>query len=76
MKRKPPKNQRPYSSPGGKKPKLVPIHDEHEENWFVQHEGQIDCPHLYFSDEGIIHVEANQLAKWRASQPTSAKEQP
>jgi|HubBroStandDraft_1064217.scaffolds.fasta_scaffold454113_4 hypothetical protein len=53
------------------KPKLVPIHDEHEEKWFVDHEGELDCPHLYFSEEGIIHIEADQLREWRASQSTS-----
>lgn len=76
MKRKPPKNQRPYASPSGKKARLTMV-VEPEWSLLRMAQGDIGVPHA-IPDMQLTScgwADAAQLAKWRASQVTSgAKE--
>ena len=72
MKRKMPKNQRPYATPSGKKTRLTEVCDVE-----VGLMTGLGAPHVYSHRVGsIIKFFANtgDLAKWRASQTTSGAE--
>lgn len=73
MKRKPPKNLRPYATPSGKKARMVQI-----SALDVGMMSGIDSPHVYSNRVGsVIQFWANaaDVAKWRASQTTSGADQ-
>lgn len=76
MKRKPPKNQRAYKTPSGKKPRLTEVHSE-ECQYLLDHAGEVGVPHLYRVENfrGLFLADAKEMSKWRASQTTSTGEQ-
>ncbi len=74
MKRKPPKNLRPYATPSGKKVVLIEVTGEERER--LAHSSVVNdlgTPILYHTvnDGNKVWVEAGPLRKWRASQTTS-----
>lgn len=73
MKRKPPKNQRPYASPSGKKARMVEVTGADLDTLFSG-AGDINLPSLSLSN-GKYYAKADELRKWRASQTTSSAEQ-
>jgi hypothetical protein len=78
-KRKPPKNLRPYATPSGKKARMVPITDHHELAKLYEGRNDIGTPQVVRLHEGedkwsaTCFVNADELAKWRASQTTSGE---
>jgi hypothetical protein len=76
MKRKPPKNQRPYASPSGKKARMVEITDPDELRLLFRGATEIGVPVLYqpFLTNKFF-CDAELMRKWRASQTTSTGEQ-
>jgi hypothetical protein len=77
MKRKMPKNQRPYATPSGKKARLVVI-GHAEAKAILADEANISVPSLvrFRSGTGIAYMAmSDHMAKWRASQVTSTGEQ-
>jgi hypothetical protein len=78
MKRKPPKNQRAYKTPSGKKARLAELNSD--EMAFLAdpaNQDRIDFPQTYAAPhpDSPRWADAKQLAKWRASQTTSTGEQ-
>lgn len=73
MKRKPPKNQRPYASPSGKKARLVQISDVNELEVLLNSQNNIDTPNLVAAQGpfGGFWADSEQLRKWRGSRVTS-----
>lgn len=71
MKRKPPKNQRPYASPSGKKARMVEVTDPRELAKIKEgmDEGYIGVPWATVTSGDRYFVNADELRKWRASQP-------
>lgn len=75
MKRKAPKNQRPYASPSGKKARMVEVTGEEFETILAQHNnGSLAFPYIVAGAPGSYYVNADELRKWRASQTTSESE--